>query len=67
MEGHKERSTVRGTYWSRSARMHEHAAHTSIAYCIDFLASHSHHSDEPNAIIFTQVLALSHRAQVFLT
>ncbi len=25
---------------------------------------HIHHSDEPNAIIFIQVLALSHRAQV---
>ncbi len=34
--------------------------------CIDHIltSSHIHYSDEPNAIIFTQVLALSHRAQV---
>ncbi len=34
--------------------------------CIDHIltSSHIHYSDEPNAIVFTQVLALSHRAQV---
>ncbi len=37
---------------------HIHPSHIALT------SSHSHHSDEPNAIIFTQVLALSHRAQV---
>ncbi len=32
---------------------------------IALTSSHIHHSDEPKAIIFIQVLALSHRAQVF--
>ncbi len=36
--------------------------------CIDQIltSSHIHYSDEPNAIIFIQVLALSHRAQVLI-
>ncbi len=36
--------------------------------CIDHIltSSHIHYSDEPNAIIFIQVLALSHRAQVLI-
>ncbi len=39
-----------------ASRMHEHAAHTSIASHIALTSSH--YSDEPNAIIFVQVLAL---------
>ncbi len=51
----------RTTLPARSAsRIHEHAAHASITYVL--ISSHIHYSDEPNAIIFIQVLALSHRA-----
>ncbi len=33
-------------------------------YIYTLTSSHIHNSDEPDAIIFIQVLALSHRAQV---
>ncbi len=44
-------------------------AHTNITpavntYTYRMLGKLCHHSDEPNAITFTQVLALSHTAQV---
>ncbi len=42
---------------------HEHACRTYIHHILT--SSHIPYSDEPNAIIFIQVLALSHRAQVF--
>ncbi len=45
-----------------TSRMHEHAARTSITYCIDFLTQSP--LGRAERYYFFQVLALSHRAQV---
>ncbi len=49
-----------GVYIGAMSMPHIHPSHIALT------SSHIHHSDEPNAIIFIQVLALSHRAQALL-
>ncbi len=49
---------LRGQPHACMSMPHIHPSHIALT------SSHIHHSDEPNAIIFIQVLALSHRAQV---